>query len=404
MNTRSLSILAALIVFWVGHAIAETPAAMSLVDGRLQGAGAEVLRAELPGAQFILFGEDHGFADSPEIALALAREARELGVVHHAMEIGPQSDAVLTGLLKAGGEADLAAFLEGRPLAIPFASMAEDARLADYFVDEALDEADPIWGLDQEFIGAPLLHLQTLVAAAPSPEAAALAKSWLDADRKAFADGNMGAMMMLTATPEDFDALTLAFAGQPASLNLIKGLAESAEIYALYSTGANYASNATRVALIRRNLLAAYSAAPETAPRALFKFGASHLARGTGPLNTFDLGSTLEGIAAANGLKALHILFIPLQGQQTAPNPAAEQVFETVDYRSEEVAALLAAAGISEEAIPADGYAVIPLAAVRLQLEQRGIDALSAENRFFLLGYDFLITTRGARPATPIVD
>ncbi|MBI1399102.1 hypothetical protein [Hyphomonas sp.] len=407
MSARRLSILIALIALGWGHTVAETPtspATMTFVEGRLEGEGAQLLRAELPGAQFILFGEDHGFADSPEIALALAREARAFGVVHHAMEIGPQSDAVLTDLLRIGGNTELAAFLENRPLAIPFVNMAEDARLADYFVDEAEDGIDPVRGLDQEFVGAPLVHLQTLSAAAPTHEAASLTQAWRDADHNAFAEGRLDAIMMLTATPEDFEALSRAYADLPGALGLIKDLAESAEIYALYSSGDNYASNATRVSLMRRHLLEALEATPEPAPRVLFKFGANHLARGTGPLNTFDLGSLTEGIAAANGLNALHILFVPLQGQQTVTNPAGERVFETVDYRSEEMAALLAAAGISEEAIPADGYAVIPLESVRLRLEQKGLNALSPDNRFFLLGYDYLVTTRGARPATPIVD
>jgi hypothetical protein len=405
MFTRSIWIVAGLIALWFGHAIAETPArpaVMSFKDGKLEGDGADLLRAELPGAQFILFGEDHGFADSPEIALALAREARPYGVTRHAMEIGPRTDALLTGLLKDGGESELAAFLARRPLAMPFVNMAEDARLADYFVDESGGAGDPLWGVDQEFIGSTLIYLDALVAMAPAPDAAAMARSRLDAEKQAFAEGNMGALMLMAATAEDFRELGAAFADHAGALALIADLADSAEIYALYASGANYASNAARIALMRRQFLEAYRAAPGPAPRALFKFGASHLGRGTGPLNTFDLGSLTEGIAAANGLDVLHIAFIPLQGQQTITNPAAGSVFEVIDYRSEDIAALLLAAGISEESIPTDGYAVIPLEEIRLRLEQGGLAALSGDNRFLLLGYDYLVTTRGCRPATPL--
>ena len=39
--------------------------ALKIADGKLDGPGAEIIRGELRTAQFILYGEDHGFADSP---------------------------------------------------------------------------------------------------------------------------------------------------------------------------------------------------------------------------------------------------------------------------------------------------------------------------------------------------
>lgn len=405
MYSRLIWIGISLLLLASGQGVAETPikpAAMSLTEGKLEGEGADLLRAGLPNAQFVLIGEDHGFADAPEIALALAREARPHGMLHHVIEIGPRSDSLLSDILNQGGEDDVAAFLEGRPLAIPFANMAEDVRLADYFIDEAAGGSNALWGIDQEFVGSTLIFLQTLVSLAPTKEAAALAEAKLDAEKTAFAQGNLGALFLMSATAEDFEQMRTAFAGNEEALGILKELSESAEIYALYASGSGYASNARRVALIRRQFTEAYRAASEPAPRALFKLGASHLGKGTGSLNMFDLGSLTEGIAAANGLEVLRIVFAPLEGHQTITNPAAEGIFQTVGYRSTDVSALLAAAGIPEEAIPAGGYAVIPMAPVRLHLEQSGLGALSADNRFFVLGYDYLVTTRGARPATPL--
>ncbi len=405
MYPRRIWIGISLLLLASGQGVAETPvkpAVMSLIEGKLEGDGADLLRAELPSAQFILIGEDHGFADPPEIALALAREARAYNVVHHVIETGPRTDRLLTEILDGGNDAALAGFLANRPLAIPFANMAEDARLADFFVDEATPGSDPLWGVDQEFVGSTLIHLEKLAKMAPSSDAAALARARLETEKQAFATGNLGALFLLSATQEDFAHLHAAFSGNADAQALIRELSESAEIYALYGRGANYASNAARVALIRRQFLVAYRAASGPAPRALFKMGASHLGKGTGSLNTFDLGSLTEGIAAANGLDVLRIVFVPLEGQQTITTLAAEGVFQTAGYRSKDVSALLSAAGIGEEAIPAEGYAVITLAPIRLQMEQSGLSALSADSRFFVLGYDYLITTRGARPATPL--
>lgn len=54
---------------------------LTLQDGVLGGPGATQLLEQLPSSQFILIGEDHGYANPPELALAEA--ARRYGVVNH---------------------------------------------------------------------------------------------------------------------------------------------------------------------------------------------------------------------------------------------------------------------------------------------------------------------------------
>ncbi len=75
---RRLKAVLALAVAQVVHAAPAT-FALTVVDGRLQGLGVEVWRGELKRAQFILYGEDHGFADSPIVLRAIAHVARPLG-------------------------------------------------------------------------------------------------------------------------------------------------------------------------------------------------------------------------------------------------------------------------------------------------------------------------------------
>ena len=64
-------------------------------DGKLSGAGGELLRRDLAGVQFVAVGEDHGFAGSPELAAALGSElARASGKpVHLSVEAGPHGTA-----------------------------------------------------------------------------------------------------------------------------------------------------------------------------------------------------------------------------------------------------------------------------------------------------------------------
>jgi hypothetical protein len=407
------SIIVLLIAVSVGAipAAAQTPQSagpaqfeMSLEDGELTGPGADFILGQIPGSQFILVGEDHGFADPPDIALALARAARPYGVVNHVVEIGPLTDEWAEEALKAGGPDGLAAALKGRPLAIPFLGMREDATLADYFVKNAPRRQDALWGVDQEFIGATLIWIERLEALARTDPARKLAADALAAERAAFAKGDFDAMFMFTAAPETFVAMRSAFAGDARANLIINTLDESAAIYRAYDAGKNYASNADRVAYIRREFLRQYGAAKGPAPRALLKMGAIHLGLGSTFLSTFDLGALTEGIAAENGLGVLRVLILPLAGKQTAIRPSADGPFKTSDMKSDLTAGLLKAIGVDEAGVATEGYSVIPLEPVRRALEQKGLDALTSELRFFVLGYDYLITTKSGRAATPLTS
>jgi hypothetical protein len=379
-------------------------AAMALEDGVLTGPGAALLTGDLERAQFILVGEDHGFADPPEIALALAKASRKYGVVNHVVEEGPLIEEWAEANLKAGGVDALGAALAGKPLALAFLSRREDAVLAEYFVKNAPRERDALWGVDQEFIGSSVVHLETLATLARNDVARKFVGDALEAEKQAVAAGNLGALFLSTATPATFAELRAAFAGARPALAIIDGLEASAAIYGSYNAGKNFASNTDRIDLMRRQFLSAYGEAKGAAPRALFKFGAIHVAKGTTFLNTFDLGSLTEGMAAANGLEALRVLIMPLAGTQLQISPSPEGLTKTADFRSKYAAALLKAIGVDEASIPEDGYAVIALEPIRRRLEADGLGALGAQERFFLLGYDYLVTTRGARAATPLAN
>jgi hypothetical protein len=78
-------LLAVLFVVSIDFARRASPRVVpiEIKDAKLAGAGADIIRGELPNAQFILWGEDHGFADSPILLRAIAREARPLGCKYH---------------------------------------------------------------------------------------------------------------------------------------------------------------------------------------------------------------------------------------------------------------------------------------------------------------------------------
>jgi len=373
---------------------------MTLEDGVLMGAGAGAMAAHLENAQFILLGEEHGFADPPEIGKALAEAARPYGLRHHVVEVGPIATQWTVEILQNDGVDGLAAALDGRPLALPFLNMREDAELAKYFLDNRGD----LWGIDQEFIGSSILHLERLEALAQNDAARSFVSELKEAERNAFATGAQGSMFMSAADDAAFGELETHFAGQEKALRIIEGLRASAAIYQAFGRGENFKSNSDRIDLIKTQFLEHYSDARGRAPRALFKMGWNHVGRGTTYLNTFDIGSLTEGVAAVNGLDVLRLLIVPLQGMQTQVRPSPDGFFNTVDYQSDEVTEILGAMNIVAEDIPFDGWAVIEFAPLRLALGQKGLNALSPKTKSMVLGFDYLITTRGAKAATPLAN
>ena len=75
------------------------------------------------------------------------------------------------------------------PLGIPFLCLKEDAELASEFLGHDSKGIPYLWGVDQEFIGSPVFHLQRLVATAPNDSARAAADKLLTEEKEAAAKG-----------------------------------------------------------------------------------------------------------------------------------------------------------------------------------------------------------------------
>lgn len=383
----------------VGEKVEILPVEFS--PGGLSGPGGDRLRDALTSAQFVALGEDHGFAGAPKLAEALAHDAgaiaatQNAGPLYHAVEVGPHSAAWISARIKVGGVNSLAGAFAGRPWAMPFLSNIEDAALAAPFA-----RSGRLWGIDQEFIGAPSILLESLAAQTKDKAVRARLAAWLDRDRAALTTGNFGGIMMSTAGPVDFAELRKAFPGDADAAAIIDALSASARIYGLNNIGQYLQNNEERQALMQDYFLAAYRNAAVPAPRVLFKMGAYHMGRGTTPTSIYDIGSLLPGIAAANGRTSLHVAYVPMAGMVRQVNPSRDGFTRVLPYRDEAIAPILDAAGIAHDAIPADGHVLIPIAPLRHNLQGKKLRDLPAFSRFLLLGFDYLVTTRSAEAAT----
>lgn len=372
--------------------------AIGFSDAGLDGPGGDRLRGELADAQFIAVGEDHGFAGAPWLAAALAAEAEAItdaGPLFHAVEVGPRTTRWVGTLLASGGVAALDGAMEGRPYAMPFLSNAEDAALAGRFAANGR-----LWGIDQEFIAAPTVLVDLLLARTDDAPVRAQLTAMRDADRAALAEGRFGDVLLSTMPPAGFDALAAHFPGDADAVAIVAALAESARVYQLNNAGRYLENNDARGRLMQRLFLDAWRSATPANPRVLFKMGAYHLGRGTTPTGIYDLGSLLPGLAAARGHRSLHIAYVPVGGQVRVIRPGADGFTAVTDYADSMVTPILQAAGIDPATLPPTGHVLIALRPLRYRLAGAAMRALSVDARFVLNGFDYLVTTRAATAAT----
>jgi len=278
---------------------------------------------------------------------------------------------------------------------MPFLSNAEDAQLALPFAREGR-----LWGIDQEFVGTTAILLDALAERTRDAATRALLTAWRDSDRDLLHAGQFGDVSLSHDDAARYADLRRRFAADPAALEIVDALAESARIYALNATGQYLQSNEQRSQLMQLYFLTAYRTAPGPAPHVLFKMGAFHLGRGTTATGIVDLGSLLPGLAAANRLRYVNVAYVPMGGRVRSFHPTPEALTAVSPYDDESIKQIFDAAGISIDSIPATGHVLIPLAPLRHNLQGRALRELPAFPRSLLIGYDYLVTTRDAQPAT----
>ncbi len=392
------TLIAALLIASAAHAAPETYSLAIAPDGGLAGSGAAPLKDKMRGAQFILYGEDHGFADSPIVLRAIAHDARPLGFKYHVVEVGPLSTRMIRATLAHDGVDGLHKLVHEVPLGIPFLSLKDDAALASDFLGTDAKGTPYLWGVDQEFIGAPIFHLKRLTEIAPNEAARAAASKLLGEEQDAAATAAQQNFLLSRFQDADFDALAAQFKGSSEGLNIIAELKESAGVYQLWMHDRNYENNARRARLLAKNFLSDYRAAADAKPKVVFKMGLEHVALGTTTVNTLDLGTLATEMARANGQDALRIAFLPAGGRNIAFAPKPGNPTSVEAYDNPDVKDLFAAIGLDTAALAKDGWTLIPLEPVRRSLDTRGLDKLKPFARFVELGYDYIVTTPDAKP------
>lgn len=377
---------------------------VTLADGRLGGPGGELLRREVAGAQFVLVGEEHGVAEIPAVVGALVRDAAGAGYRHFGIEVGAQLAREMNRMAMGPGAVDrIAAFCREHPPGIPFYALREEAELAAAAVAAMGNRPDVLWGLDYDIIADRWL-LPGLRAAVPTAEGRAAVDAVIaDADQRyarAMEQKDPRLIMMFGGPDSTFPALRRAVGPAPGSEAdlMLELLEETLAINRLFLTGRNYESNDRRGRFTKRQLgraLAAARAGGEL-PRAIFKFGASHMMRGQTFTNIFDVGGTLAELAALEGRPTFHLWVTGGPGSRRAQVDPTVFKYVPVPGDLDRTASL---APLRAEA-PAGEWTLFDLRPLRSRArELRLAPALSQ----VVFGFDVVLILGGSSPSTPLV-
>jgi hypothetical protein len=370
-------------------------------DGNLTGDGAEVIRAALPDAQYLLLGEDHGTAEIPLLAAALYRAFAAQGGQTLVTETGPLATREL-GRALSGKDAEqrIARFVADFPFTVAFYNWQQET---EFLVSARHDTRPPqefhLIGLDQELMGSGKFLLQRVREEQPAGVALARLQALEQKQKQAYAEaskeGNPTKMVMMSADVSEFHALGDALRKQGKSDDPIQALLASRAIYSAYFEG-SYQSNVMRAALMKKNFVAQV---PPTA-KAMFKFGAFHMFRGANPLRNLDVGNMLSELAASRGQKSLHVLALEIHGMQAAFGGVGKPSIATeVDITKQAEFADLKPLFDMAEANREAGWSLFDLRPLRGQIGKLGIPP-GLER--VVVGYDLMVAIPVSTPSSDL--
>lgn len=355
---------------------------MTLANQEFAGAGWDRLRQDLRQSQLVLLGEEHGIAEIPAFAAAVARAFKPAVYV---AEIDQYQAQDLTRLADQPGLP--VAFNHQHPMGLSFYSYAEEFELARALRAQHV----PILGLDQVSMLSAGRFLGRLAEQVKNPLTKALlqrrAAGYQAHDRATMQHG--GNDWSIYQGPAALDSLrALVRAEGPVARQMVRDFAASSEIYRLTETDGRR-SHQTRVNLMKRNLLQslpAYQPAGQPLPRMLFKFGAAHLARGISEQNgAYDVGNLALNLADAHDQQSLHVFVVGQQGTQiNGFNPDDFSKNAETYSATDDLKPFIAPAGST-------AWQVFDLRPLRRAVLSDKLKVASKDLEITLLGYDYLV-------------
>jgi hypothetical protein len=375
---------------------------LTMSDGRPAGPGWDWLVREARGARFTLIGEEHGVAETAQLAAALFSALRESGYSRCAIELSPVIAQHLEAAGRRAGLPGIRDFL-ATPGMFTFYHLQEEAQFVADVIRAAPAGERVLWGFDREIFNDRYL-LARLEARVPERGKAAFGRikeTSANARARFERTGNPDDLFFLAEDSGLVAPLRAAWPDpDPESDAIMRTLEASLAIETAERTGGLWPYMQRRTEWMRQNLAALLRADQGRAGsgRILVKAGYNHMVRGANYFNVFDLGAMADEVAALTGERALHILVLPGPGsQQAVPAPggfAAVASDDVDEFRAgdQRLTRVLGNAN-------AQGHEVIDLRALR-RLAVRGLEGWNADVVRTIHGYDAAVIWKGARAAT----
>jgi hypothetical protein len=296
----------------VARTLADNRWSFAIEDGWPTGPGGEWILGNASEARFTLLGESHMTAETPVFVDALLRGLQPAGYNTYIVECGPVATEIVTRSIEDDGIGATEQLLIDNAFGIAFLDQREEMWAA----ARAMEMGYDVWGVDQEFIGAPRLLLRELVSLAQYDASRELAQSMLDRARAGFAHfaqtGDQSQAFITSATDDDYDALAASFEDEDGvAIEAIGQLRASAAVYRAYGEGRYFDNNSTRIDLMKRNFMAHIDEndlSPIGDWKAVFKAGTYHMGKGHTPMHVLDLGNFAHELAIASGSESFHIM------------------------------------------------------------------------------------------------
>jgi hypothetical protein len=352
---------------------------------QFSGPGWDKLQQDIQKSQLVLLGEDHGIAQIPGFATAVARELKPAVYV---AEIDKYQAQDLSRLAAQPGLPT--AYNQRHAMGLTFYSWAEEFELARYLRAQNV----PILGIDQVSLMATGSLFDRMAEQAKSRAAKAYlqgrAAAYQAQDRAALVKGTSN--FSIYQRPAALDSLRrLTRQEGPLVQQMVRDFALSNDIYTLYNTQ-GLKSHQMRINLMKRNLLESlqpYDKPGQPLPKMLFKFGAMHTGRGMSLIGgVYDVGNMALNLADTHDQKSLHIFIIGKQGTKAGPYNPDDLTKNIISYSNDKEAMLQPFMA----ATPGSGaWQVFDLRPLRRALLNDKLKVSSQTMALVLQDYDYMV-------------
>jgi hypothetical protein len=367
---------------------------LTLADGLPAGAGWDWLVREARHARFTLIGEEHGVAETAQLAASLFAAVRDAGYSRFAIELSPVIAQDIEAAGRRGGLAGIEAFLTA-PGRFSFYNLREEARFLADVIRATPGSERVLRGFDREIFSDRYL-ISRLEPRVPPRARAAFARL-KEASTSSWASGNP---FLMSQDPALVAAVRAAWPGPDRESDVILRTLEESLAINVAARTSNWAYTQRRTQWNRDNMAALLreDRARRAPARVMMKFGYNHMIRGANYVNAFDLGAMADEVAALTGDRAFHVIVLPGPGsRQAVPGPGGFGSVSSDEFDEFRAGDQRLTRVLSNP--DATGHEVIDLRALR-PLVTRGLESWNADLVRTILGYDAAVIWKGARAST----